>query len=557
VKDFARDICTSIYGNPHSESKPAIRSGELVDETRLRVLHFFNAKPDEYDVIFVQNTTAAVKLVMDSFRDYTSPQKMSKRLDPGKKSLWRRMASRRPKNPTPHTEGYTYLYHKDCHTSIVGMREYSNSHFCFEDDAQVEKWIKEPSREEPTIFAYPGQSNMTGRRLPLDWPRIIQNSPKSEYTYTLLDAAGLSTTKELHVSLWQPDFVAVSFYKIFGFPDLGALLLKKDRGGKILDSRKYFGGGTVDMVTAIDDSFFAKRKGDPHLRHEDGTLPFHNIIALNHALNTMERVYGGIANVGRHTQDLTRECYQALTKLKHSNGQPLCRIYNDPKATYGDPNTQGATISFSLLTSAGTLVNFKTVEKEADDHDIYIRSGSLCNPGGVASLLGWCGYELQRAWREGHTCSNPLADFNGRTTGVVRVSFGAPSSMEDVEKVITFIGNQYIDEGVNQALNEPMRQAALARAEEEEDMPETTGEGPSESMPTDAQLETLTVPITSRVTSTGSCSMTDDSGSEATEDSIQTKDQPIGPPADSMMRDKWMAEVTTREVPDETVRVGH
>jgi molybdenum cofactor sulfurtransferase len=39
-----------------------------------------------------------------------------------------------------------------------------------------------------------------------------------------------------------PDFTCLSMYKIFGFPDLGALVVRKD-SGHILTLRKYFGGG--------------------------------------------------------------------------------------------------------------------------------------------------------------------------------------------------------------------------------------------------------------------------------------------------------------------------
>jgi molybdenum cofactor sulfurtransferase len=78
-----------------------------------------------------------------------------------------------------------------------------------------------------------------------------------------------------------PDFVALSFYKIFGFPNLGALLVRKE-SANVLQSRRYFGGGTVDMVIAINDTWHAKKDLSTHDRLEDGTLPFHSILALNH-----------------------------------------------------------------------------------------------------------------------------------------------------------------------------------------------------------------------------------------------------------------------------------
>lgn len=154
---------------------------------------------------------------------------------------------------------------------------------------------------------------MTGRRLPMDWSQIIRASPWAEDVWTLIDAAALATTKELHISKWKPDFVALSFYKIFGFPDLGALLVRKDRGARILNARRYFGGGTVDMVIALDGHWHAKKMSSLHDAHEDGTLPFHNIIALGHAIKSLNRIYGGMINISK----------QVLPSIKYSS--PILR----------------------------------------------------------------------------------------------------------------------------------------------------------------------------------------------------------------------------------------
>jgi len=99
----------------------------------------------------VQNTTAAIKLVVEGFRG---------------RRFW-------------------YGYHKDSHTSVVGVRELAEAGCkCFLADREVEAWIDQMDEdgdcgaggggvdeEEPLcrLFAYPGQSNMTGRRLPRDW----------------------------------------------------------------------------------------------------------------------------------------------------------------------------------------------------------------------------------------------------------------------------------------------------------------------------------------------------------------------------------------------------
>jgi len=264
--------------------------------------------------------------------------------------------------------------------------------------------------------------------------------------YTLLDAAALVTTTQLDLSDHEnaPDFVTMSFYKVFGYPDLGALIVRKASAG-VLRRRRCFYGGTVDMVIAIDRAWHALRDGPLHDRLEDGTLPFHNIIALGHAIDTHTRLYGNMSNISRHTAALTRHMYGRLSSLKHTNGRAVCRIYNDPAATYGDARTQGATITFNVIAADGTPVGYADVEKLADTRRIAIRSGSLCNPGGFATYLGWTGQEMGLAYDAGHRCSDVTQVVYGKLTGVVRASLGAMSNLDDVQRFLQFLEEFYVD----------------------------------------------------------------------------------------------------------------
>ncbi|KAK5136785.1 hypothetical protein LTR08_002081 [Meristemomyces frigidus] len=291
---------------------------------------------------------------------------------------------------------------------------------------------------------------MTGRRLPLNWPGRIRKSFHKAATYTLLDAAALASTAPLDLSdpATAPDFVALSFYKIFGFPNIGALIVRKD-SAHVLQSRRYFGGGTVDMVVAVNDTWHAKKDTSIHDRLEDGTLPFHSIFALDHAMNVHERLYGPnpMKFISMHTAQLGKQTYDGLVALKHSNGLPLCRIYKDDNAIYGDPTLQGATIALNVQHADGSLVGYEEVEQAADDRNIFVRSGSLCNPGGVATYLGWSPADMKAAFAAGHRCSNPTQIMMGKPTGVVRISLGAMSTSADVHTLLRFLDEVYVHKG--------------------------------------------------------------------------------------------------------------
>ncbi|KAG7292528.1 hypothetical protein NEMBOFW57_002563 [Staphylotrichum longicolle] len=248
-------LLTNLYGNPHSANRPAELSGDVVDAVRLKALRFLGADPAHYDLVFTANATAAIKLVADAFRDLAELTRAG--------TFW-------------------YGYHREAHTSLVGVRELVKGgalhHRCFEGDAEVEAWLSAAGDSSTAddgggggcggpqgglgtgtglglgLFAYPGQSNLTGRRLPLEWAGRLRAAGKGggrlRDTYCLMDAAALAMTSPMGGVFADPeaapDFVCVSFYKVFGFPDLGGLVVRKE-SGHILALRKYFGGGTVSM----------------------------------------------------------------------------------------------------------------------------------------------------------------------------------------------------------------------------------------------------------------------------------------------------------------------
>lgn len=381
------------------------------------------------------NATAGIKLVADAMRDHES---------------------------TNSGTGFWYGYHADSHTSLVGAREVANKgQRCFLNDDEVEDWIKglhssRPFDEGATfskLFAYPAQSNMTGRRLPLSsWCKKLRmcNEPdKEQHVFSLLDAASLVSTSPLDLSDCDssPDFVTLSFYKIFGFPDLGALIVRK-ASGHIFDQRKYFGGGTVDMVTSLGGQWHAKNSTSLHSRLEDGTLAFHSIIGLSCALNTHKRLYGSMANVSRHTGFLARTLFQRLSSKKHANGKSVCEMYKSSKSSYDEPETQGPIVCFNLKSSNGEWVGKSDVEKLASVKDIQIRSGGLCNPGGAARYLNMSTTEIKRNYDAGQRCGDDNDIIAGKPTGSLRVSFGAMSSMRDVNRFLEFVDEFYVDKNV-------------------------------------------------------------------------------------------------------------
>ena len=436
INEFAKEMKTGLYGNPHSGSPSSMLSTLRTERVRSRLLQFFKADPNCFDIIFVANATAAIKLVMDSFRDYTCHNSQEEIL------------------------GFWYGYHRDSHTSLVGVREVAqHGARCFETDQEVEDWIESSSSARgvdsakspsaPSLFAFPAQSNLNGHRLPLSWSGRLRNMSNEKHPrlYTLLDAAAFATTAQIDLSDHEkaPDFITLSFYKIFGFPDLGALIVRKG-AQDMLQHRRFFGGGTVDIVTSIQDQWFVRKEGQLHESFEDGTIPFHSIIALDSAMSAHERLYGSMNQISRHTCSLAKHLFEELSSLRHMNGELVCFIYKNEDSEYGDSKTQAPILAFNVQDWKGSWIGKTEFERMAIKRNIQLRTGGMCNPGGIATSLRLSAAEMRRNYHEGVRCGNEVDVIEQKPTGVIRASLGAMTTMKDVKALIEFVKEEIVQQ---------------------------------------------------------------------------------------------------------------
>ena len=431
MEEFAHEMTTSMYGNPHSASWSSQQSTARIENTRLHLLDFFNADPNEFDLVFVANATAGVKLVVEAMRSL--PQ------------------------------GFLYAHHQSCHTSVVGAREEAKASICLQD-GDVKTWIEGESpfgrtheSASATLVAFSGQSHFDGRRYPLSWSSSLRTHRPTllPRVYTLLDAASLAATSPIDLSAAEtaPDFTVLSLYKIFGFPDLGALIVRRSAEG-VFNNRRYFGGGTVDMVVCGKEKWHAPKTQFLHERLEDGTLPFHNIIAADIALTVHKRLFGSMGQVKEHTSDLARQMTIGLKELRHGNGRSVCQLYTEHDPDLG----RGPIVSFNIRNAAGAWVSLAEFDKLAVLKKMHVRTGSLCSPGGVASALHLQPWEMRRNFSAGFRCGTDGDIMSGKPTGVVRVSLGAMSSKSDVLRFLDFMREFFVEqapaETVEQLRNE-------------------------------------------------------------------------------------------------------
>ena len=220
-------LSQSILGNPHSINPSSALAESHIEATRKKVLEYFNAT-DDYYCIFTANASAALKIVGECY---------------------------------PFGQDGQLLLTFDNHNSVNGIREYARAKNCPFLYTDLDEELRIESSElqrylghlegRNKLFAFPAQSNVSGVKHDLEWIEEAQSLGWD----VLLDAAAFVPGNRLDLLQHQPEFVSLSFYKMFGYPTgLGALLVKKSAFQKL--KKPSFAGGTITIVSVQGDGHY-------------------------------------------------------------------------------------------------------------------------------------------------------------------------------------------------------------------------------------------------------------------------------------------------------------
>jgi molybdenum cofactor sulfurtransferase len=281
------------------------------------------------------------------------------------------------------------------------------------------------------LFAFPAQSNVSGVQHPLEWIAQAQ----AQGWDVLVDAAAFVPSNRLDLSKWHPDFIPLSFYKIFGFPTgAGCLLVRKSALAKL--RRPWFSGGTIVLssVIAADATGMGFYLTPGEAGFEDGTVNYLLLPAVEIGLRYIESI--GIEVIHERVRCLTGWLIEQMEALRHSNGQPLVSIYG-PTTT----DRRGGTIAFNFCDPAGAVLDCYAMQEQANLCGISVRSGCFCNPGVREVALGFVREDLANSFRnkERMTFEQFLQVIDNQKQGAVRVSIGLATNFADVYQFLRFV----------------------------------------------------------------------------------------------------------------------
>lgn len=299
------------------------------------------------------------------------------------------------------------------------------------------------------LITFPAQCNFNGFKFPLE---LIQKFQKNPENFVCLDAASFVSTNFLDLTLYKPDYVCLSFYKMFGYPTgLGALIVSKRGAGKL--KKRYYGGGTVKI--ALTRTNWHQKRDPLHERFEDGTISFLSIIALKTCFEFFENLLGAdfVNRISRHTFNLGKYLHHNLQNLKHFNNQPVVSFHHDTH--FEENKTQGGIVNFSLRHSDGSFVGFAEFASIAALNNIILRTGCFCNPGSCQTHLQLSNDDLLSQFNAGHICGDDNDLIDGAPTGSIRVSFGYMTTKKNIDKLIEVIRSCY-QETSNRIVEQPI-----------------------------------------------------------------------------------------------------
>jgi selenocysteine lyase/cysteine desulfurase len=403
IDEHLRLLRDTVYGNPHSVNPTSSASTVLVEQARAAVLEYFNAPESEYACIFTANATGALRLVGEAY---------------------------------PFDPQARFLALFDNHNSVNGIREFARAKGAPTayvplhapdlrvDDSVLGRYLEEAEGSGHKLFAFPAQSNFSGVKHPLEWIAVAHERGWD----VIVDSAAFVPTSRLDLSDVKPDFVPISFYKMFGYPTgLGALIARRSALERL--QRPWFSGGTV-VAANIQGEMVVPLSG--HALFEDGTVNYLGIPALEIGLRHIERI--GIDTIAQRVTSLGTWLLRELQSLRHSDGSPATRVYGP-----AGWDRRGATISFNFLHPNGQVIDERYVDIVAAAHSISVRTGCFCNSGAGETAFSLSSNTLIGAeFDDGMILDDYIREVGMPTGGAVRASLGIVSTFADVYRFMHF-----------------------------------------------------------------------------------------------------------------------
>ncbi|KAF8406361.1 hypothetical protein HHK36_008448 [Tetracentron sinense] len=206
--------------------------GTAEHDIKTRIMDYLNIPENEYSLVFTVSRGSAFKLLAESYPFQTN-KKLLTMFDYESQSVNWMAQSAKEKGAKVNSAWFKWPTLKLCSTEL--RKRISNKKRRKKDSAVG-------------LFVFPVQSRVTGAKYSYQWMALAQQNN----WHVLLDAGSLGPKDmdSLGLSLFRPDFIITSFYRVFGSDPtgFGCLLIKKSVIGSLQNQCGSAGSGMVRIV---------------------------------------------------------------------------------------------------------------------------------------------------------------------------------------------------------------------------------------------------------------------------------------------------------------------
>ncbi|XP_071711992.1 uncharacterized protein [Rutidosis leptorrhynchoides] len=191
--------------------------GTVEHDIKTRIMDYLNIPDNEYGLVFTVSRGSAFKLLAESYPFHTN-KKLLTMFDHESQSVNWMAQSAKQKGAKVHSAWFNWPTLNPCASHLTKT-------------ILNKKKLKKDSATG--LFVFPVQSRVTGAKYSYQWMSMAQQNN----WHVLLDAGALGPKDmdSLGLSLFRPDFIITSFYRVFGFDPtgFGCLLIKKSVIGSL------------------------------------------------------------------------------------------------------------------------------------------------------------------------------------------------------------------------------------------------------------------------------------------------------------------------------------
>nr|XP_043634128.1 uncharacterized protein LOC122605286 isoform X1 [Erigeron canadensis] len=221
-----------------------MEKGTVEHDIKSRIMDYLNIPENEYGLVFTVSRGSAFKLLAESYPFHTNKNLLTM-FDHESQSVNWMAQSAKKKGAKVHSAWFKWPTLKPCSTHLK---------------KQILNKKKRKKDSSKGLFVFPVQSRVTGAKYSYQWMSFAQQNN----WHVLLDAGALGPLDmdSLGLSLFRPDFIITSFYRVFGFDPtgFGCLLIKKSMI-KILKKQPGHTGSGMVKISPVYPSFYSDSTG--------------------------------------------------------------------------------------------------------------------------------------------------------------------------------------------------------------------------------------------------------------------------------------------------------